>query len=130
MKFTRAEDYTLFLLGKIAEKYGKNAVPLSEISKNTGISVFYLKQLVRPLVKRKLLLSKEGSGGGYTLSRKPSSVSLFDIFTSLNTLPTLNPCLYRESCSLIDICKNSLIWKKINKKLSSELKKIKLSELL
>jgi len=133
MKFTKKEDLSFFLMSKLALNYKKRLTSLSELAIEFNISEFFLKQLVRPLIKADLLISKEGKGGGYSLSKNPSKITVFDIFSALSTLPNLTQCCTlntNEKCHLSSSCKPKFIWQKVNNNLLKEIKKIKLSDLI
>lgn len=132
MKLTKREDYTFFLMSKLAKFYDKKLVALSEISNEFGISAFFLKQLVRPLIKSGLLISKEGVGGGYSLAKPPKEISMYEVFLAMSTLPTLTSCCLeseRIKCQRVPFCKPGKVWGRINKGILKELEKTKLSQL-
>lgn len=132
MRLTKREDYTFFLMSKLAQSYGKGLLSLSEVADEYGISAFFLKQLVRPLVRAKLLISKEGIGGGYSLAKRPSEITLFEVFNALSSLPSLTACCQEKNasdCQRIETCKPRFVWNKINKGILQELSRTKLSQL-
>lgn len=58
--------------------------PLSLVamSEQHGVSVPFLKKIVRSLKSHGLVESKEGVGGGYTLARAANTITLWDIISS------------------------------------------------
>lgn len=85
MHFTKLEQYALLLMGELAKS--DMVVPLSlvSVSRRHGVSVPFLKKIVRSLRAAGLVRSKEGAGGGYMLARKPESISLWEIISSFDT---------------------------------------------
>lgn len=133
MKLTKKEDYTFFVISMLARNYQIRLIPLSEIAEKYHISVFFLKQLVRPLVKAKIIKSKEGIGGGYALAKPPADITMYEVFYALNTLPKLTACCSsgkRNKCERASFCRPSTVWGKINKSLINELEKTKISALI
>lgn len=85
MHFQKHEHYGLLLMGELANSHQSDPLCLAEVSRRHGVSVPFLKKIVRSLRASGLVQSKEGAGGGYTLTQKPESISLWEIISSLNT---------------------------------------------
>lgn len=131
MKLSKREDYTFYLASELAKVYGKKRLSLTKIAKDSGISVYFLKQLVRPLLKKRLVESKEGLNGGYILSKKPNEITMEEIFLSINSLPVLTSCCSGKiSCQREKLCKPGKIFRQLNKIFIKKLKKTKLSDLI
>jgi Rrf2 family iron-sulfur cluster assembly transcriptional regulator len=58
-------------------------VQVRVISARQAIPGRYLEQIFRRLRQAKLLLSKRGPGGGYTLARPPSEISLREVIEAV-----------------------------------------------
>ena len=54
-------------------------VQVRVVSERQGIPARYLEQIFRRLRRAELVLSKRGPGGGYTLARPPSRITLRDV---------------------------------------------------
>ncbi|WP_040491346.1 RrF2 family transcriptional regulator [Ilumatobacter nonamiensis] len=54
------------------------------ISRNQGISLKYLLDIMRDLKRAELVRSKRGPDGGYALSRPADEISLADIFRAID----------------------------------------------
>lgn len=130
MKLSKREDYTFFLASELAKAYNLERLSLTRISHDSGISIFFLKSLIRPLVKRKLVLSKEGINGGYILAKKPERITMYDIFSALNTTPLLTSCCTgKTDCDRVLSCKPGKIFRQLNTVFINKLKDTKLSDL-
>ncbi|MCL4382950.1 MAG: Rrf2 family transcriptional regulator [Patescibacteria group bacterium] len=131
MKITKRQDYAILLMTKLCLEWQKRLVPLSEIAKTYHLSPLFLKQLAIDLKSAKLIKSKEGMGGGYSLSRRPQTINLADILISLSGQQILSPsCLKKNSrCALISTCPPKRIWQKINTEMTKSLQKISLAEI-
>lgn len=131
MKFTKREDYTLYLVSELAKAYPDKLISLAEISSKSGISFFFLKQLVRPLIKQKIIISREGINGGYKLSKKPENISLLDIFEAISSVPILTSCCSdKPNCIREKSCKQSFFFREINAFIIKKLKFTDLSNLI
>ena len=63
----------------------ESIVMVNAISQRNNISAKYLEQIIPLLKQAGLLRSIKGSGGGYTLSREPASISLNEIVNALDS---------------------------------------------
>lgn len=63
----------------LAENSG-GFIPLREIGKRQDVTVKYLEQIISALSKAGLVTGTRGSGGGYMLAKKPSDMTIGDIF--------------------------------------------------
>lgn len=103
MHFQKHEQYGLLLMGELASAENAELVSLVEMSRRHGVSVPFLKKIVRSLRSSGLLQSKEGVGGGYRLARNPEYISLWEIISSFDAAsgewkPTQSVCPINKSC--------------------------------
>lgn len=85
MHFQKNEHYGLLLMGELASIHGRQPLSLIAISRRHGVSLLFLKKIVRSLKASGLVESKEGIGGGYILARKPETISMWDIISAFHT---------------------------------------------
>ncbi len=125
MHFTKLENYALLLMGELAR--GDQAGPLSliSISNRHGVSFAFLKKIVRSLRAAGLVRSKEGVGGGYTLARKPQSISLWEIISAMNAQEPV-----RTACPLNASCLPQHIRARLNNSIKERLERISLKEVV
>lgn len=74
--------------------YTGTPVPLTELSKETKLSVSYLEQIFKKLRAGKIVVSQRGPGGGYSLCDKEISVS--EVIRAVSKIPansTFEPVL-------------------------------------
>jgi Rrf2 family protein len=90
--------YGTRLMLNLARHYnsGNKAVILRNIAEEEQISIRYLEQIIISLKIYKLVKSIRGAGGGYTLARKPSEITICQILESLE-----------GSCGLVDCVEDS-----------------------
>lgn len=103
--------YALRLMVRIAQE-GAGTVSLREASEAEGISLKYLEQLVRPLVKAGLLRSVRGKGGGYALAKDPADVRAGDVLRAVEgtTAPVACLALDGEECPRAGACTTVRFW--------------------
>ena len=134
MKLSTKSTYGLRAMLNIAMNDPRNATSITDISRNEGISVAYLEQLLNKLMHQGLIDSIRGPKGGYILSKDTSSITVGDI------VKTLEGSLYSVHCvtdqkGSHSVCKKSkgcvpkLVWLKLAKTIGDCLDSITLEDL-
>ncbi|MBP3225037.1 MAG: RrF2 family transcriptional regulator [Campylobacter sp.] len=82
MLFTKASEYALLAMICIAQNQNSESVDVDTISEKLQISRSFLAKILQSLAKSKLLNSFKGAKGGFSLAKKPSEITLFEIITS------------------------------------------------
>ena len=111
MKVNTKVRYGLRAMLQIAKHYGDDPVPISTIAKSQDISGKYLEQVVVALRKAELISSHKGVRGGYTLTRSPSEITLWDIISALDCV--VDP----GSCERSQYCLSHVIWKMLSQRM-------------
>jgi Rrf2 family protein len=78
MRFRKHEDFALLLMGELTI-HPEKRLTLTHIAQTHGVSLLYLKKIVRNLKRAGLVQSKEGITGGYRIARNPQSISVWDV---------------------------------------------------
>ena len=91
MQLNISTDYAIRIVYYLALK-GDTATS-SEISGQMGIPQSVIATLATPLQKAGLLSTQRGSGGGFTLCRKPEDISLHEIVNLMEGTTRINRCL-------------------------------------
>jgi Rrf2 family protein len=89
---TRKSKYGLKALLLLAEEAGKGPVLVSELAERQRIPKKFLEAILLDLKRHGFLVSKKGKGGGYLLSRPPSSITVGQIIRVLEGPLALVPC--------------------------------------
>ena len=71
------------LMVELARRFGEGSVSLHAVAESQQLPEAYLEQLVAVLRKAGLVNGKRGAGGGYTLSRGPSEITVGDVVRAL-----------------------------------------------
>ena len=103
-------DYGLIIMLELAKHYGQGYLAMSDISTAKNLSSHYLTQITKPLRQAKLLASKEGKTGGYTLNKKPDQITVLEIIEALEGKIKLNRYDCSSICSAFANCEVRTIW--------------------
>jgi len=130
LAITKQSDYGLILISFVYKK--NNLVRLSDLIKKTKLPQRFLARIAAELVKNGLLISKEGKNGGYLVSPKIKTISLYDYLLIFENDIVVIRCVDENSdCKFEKICNHKdFIKKRLNIVLTKELKKIKLLKLI
>ena len=111
MKVNTKVRYGLRAILQIAESHGKDPVSISSISEIQEISGKYLEQVVGIMRRADLITSYKGVKGGYSLSRPPEDITLWEVITALDSHTTLVDCVRDPAiCERSDDCLTRSIW--------------------
>ncbi|HEX5067161.1 MAG TPA: Rrf2 family transcriptional regulator [Myxococcota bacterium] len=79
MRLSLQVQYAICSVFDLAYNGHGEPVQVRVVSERQGIPARYLEQIFRRLRRAELVLSKRGPGGGYTLARPPSRITLRDV---------------------------------------------------
>mgnify|MGYP001057045070 FL=1 len=103
MKLSTKGRYSLETMVYLATS--EDLVSIRTISEATGISGGYLEQLMIPLRRAGLVVSRRGVQGGYAIARK--GITCYDVLLASEGEFTPTPC---KDCDQTSICKTHQIW--------------------
>ncbi|HPX29351.1 MAG TPA: Rrf2 family transcriptional regulator [Sphaerochaeta sp.] len=83
MKISTRGRYGLRLLVDIAEQDIDAPVALATVAKRQHLSEKYLQQVALLLTRGGVLVSVKGSGGGYSLAKRPEDILMYDVLDLL-----------------------------------------------
>ncbi len=127
-QLTKATEYSiLFLLALATIK--DRPLSLVEIVKEQNLPLKYLEKIAKKLKDNGIVVSKEGVGGGYLLTRKVNKINLIDIVQAVEGKKGLVNCIHGY-CATQDSCLQKSVWQKLQSKLEKEVRKITLSDLI
>lgn len=111
MKVNTKVRYGLRAILQIAANHGGDPVPISAIAETQEISGKYLEQVVGTLRRAELIRSRKGVKGGYTLTKEPADINLWEIINALDSHTSLVDCVLEpEVCERSDACLTRSIW--------------------
>lgn len=103
---TMRTRYALKALTFLAERGDREPTLIGELSERGNIPKKYLEAILRELKQHGILSAQRGRGGGYTLLKAPSQVSLADVIRALDGPIAPVPCLSRTAYRPCDECRN------------------------
>ena len=109
---SKTEEYALRAAVHLARRYEEGSVRSSTLAQVTGIPSNYLSKVLHQLSRHGVVVSERGRGGGFRLSREPSSITLADLLSPFAPQAGRARCLLgREECSDEDPCAAHHHWK-------------------
>ncbi len=130
MKVNSKIRYGIRSMLELALSYNNSGVLQKDIAENQEISNKYLDRIITQLKAAGLVIKNKGRNGGYTLSRTPDKISVYDIYCAFENELVINECISdpekfktKNFCSVINFWDdlNDLI---INRMKSETLEKI------
>jgi len=106
LTISREADYALLLISQL--KKNKELTPLSVMIKNTRLPKRFLARIASKLAKAKLLKSREGKIGGYSLNVNWQKTNLFDFLLIFEKHLDIVKCSKSHyQCNFKSICSHS-----------------------
>ena len=106
IKLSKKIEYALLAIQFISAS-PKKQVTAKEISDSLGISFEFLSKTLQQLIKSGIVLSAQGTKGGYVLDKNPESITVADIIDAIEGKHPLVNCLEKDdptSCERSDNC--------------------------
>jgi Rrf2 family iron-sulfur cluster assembly transcriptional regulator len=112
MNVGRRVDYAVRALSFLAGQPPEKIVSRAHIEKSQDIPSFYLSKIMKDLVAGGLVRSHIGSKGGFTLAKIATSISIKDVYETVERPLVLMDCLERgtDYCSYCSVCTQRSIW--------------------
>jgi Rrf2 family iron-sulfur cluster assembly transcriptional regulator len=130
MRLTTKGRFAVTAMVDLALHAHEGPVTLAEISGRQSISLSYLEQLFGKLRRHELVESVRGPGGGYTLARDMSTVTVANIVTAVDEALDATQCAGRENCHDDRRCMTHDLWANLNVKMIEYLDSVSLHDLV
>ena len=79
MSISRSTQYGLIAASYVAQNHKSGLIKAERVSKTYKLPLTYLLKIMQQLVKARILASKRGPGGGYSLARPANKISLLEL---------------------------------------------------
>ena len=124
--------YALRVMIDLAEHQADGFIPLKVIAQRQEISEKYLENIIKLLVKAKLLTGVRGKGGGYQLAKAPEQYTVGEILRLTEGSLAPVACLDGDckGCSRSDECPTLDVWKNLDKLINDYLDGVTLDALV
>jgi Rrf2 family iron-sulfur cluster assembly transcriptional regulator len=131
MRLTTKGRFAVTAMIDLALRQNNGPVTLAAISQRQQISLSYLEQLFGKLRRHELVESTRGPGGGYTLGRKATEITVADIIVSVDEPIDATQCGGKENCQGDGgRCMTHELWSALNQRMVEFLDSITLQKLV
>ena len=124
--------YALRVMIDLAEHQADGFIPLKVIAQRQDISEKYLENIIKLLVKAKLLTGVRGKGGGYQLTKAPEQYTVWSILRitedSMAPVSCLDPG--SEACPRAAECRTLPMWRGLDQLITEYFENITLADLM
>lgn len=128
-RFRKKTEYGMMMVSLLA-KEGKGGLVSVRKMQESGLPRSFLVKIARDLIKAKLIVAKEGRGGGYSLAKDPNSVTLRQVVEAIDGDVATSTCLVHgaKKCPLADKCPHKTMMVKLTSEINDVLSKYKLTD--
>ena len=131
MRLTTKGRFAVTAMIDLGLRQSNGPVTLAAISQRQQISLSYLEQLFGKLRRHELVESTRGPGGGYTLARSPTEITVADIITSVDEPMDATQCGGKENClGDGERCMTHDLWAALNVRMVEFLDSVTLQQLV
>ena len=96
-------EYALRAVVYLANRPGESA-RTSEIAELTKVPPAYLSKVLQALSREEIVTSRRGIGGGVTLSRDPSELTVLDVVEAVDPIQRINSCPLELKAHGVHLC--------------------------
>ncbi len=130
MRLSTKARYAARAMTELALRFGKDPVKLKDVANSQDISIKYLEQLMYPLRTGSYVKTQKGSRGGYSLSRPPEEITLYDIVYCVEGSLAPVDCVDNPHvCNRVNLCVTRNVWIRLHQAIVKELKSTTLAAL-
>ena len=124
--------YELRVMIDLAEHQADGFIPLKVIAERQEISEKYLENIIKLLVRAKLLNGVRGKGGGYRLAKAPEQYTVESILRITEDSMAPVSCLdaNADACSRSAECRTLPMWRGLDKLITEYFENITLADLM
>jgi Rrf2 family protein len=133
---SKRTQYGLKAMLNLARRYRTGPALIAAIADEEKIPLKFLEVILLELKGQGLLESKKGKGGGYHLSRPPSTITIGSVIRMLEgplaPLPCASETAFRPcpECKDVETCGTRIIMRQVRDAIASVLDKTTLADLL
>ncbi len=92
LRLSKKADYALMAMKHLAAKQDQASCSAREIAEAYEIPLELLAKVLQRLVRSRLLVSVQGTRGGYRLSRAPNAIPVADVIIAVDGPLTVTAC--------------------------------------
>ena len=131
MNVGRRVDYAVRALSYLAGQPQGKIVSRADIEEKQAIPSYYLSKIMKDLVAGGLVHSHIGSRGGFSLARPPQSITLKEVYETVERPIVLMECLERgeDYCSYCAVCTQRSVWDRAQGLVADYLAKVSIGDI-
>jgi len=92
LRLSKKADYALMAMKHLAQRDGSSSSCAREIAEQYDIPIELMAKVLQRLVRMGLLVSTQGTRGGYALSRSSSLITVADVIAAIDGPFTVTAC--------------------------------------
>ena len=105
LRLSKKADYALIAMKHLALRGDRGSSSAREIAALYDIPIELMAKVLQRLVRRGLLVSQQGTRGGYQLARVPARISVADVIQAIEGPVTVTACSTEEGqCEQFSKC--------------------------
>jgi len=105
LRLSKKADYALMAMKHLAQRSDRGAASAREIAEHYDIPIELLAKVLQRLTREGLLVSQQGTRGGYVLARAASLMSVADVIVAVDGPLTVTACATaEETCEQYEKC--------------------------
>ena len=131
MNVGRRVDYAVRALSYLAGQPSGQVISRADIEKSQDIPSFYLSKIMKDLVSGGLVRSHIGSKGGFTLAKAANTISIKQVYETVERPLVLMECLEKgvDYCSYCSVCSQKSIWQEAQNVLANFLAGVSIGDI-
>lgn len=132
MRISTKGRYAVRIMQDLALNADRGPVSLRDIAERQNITPKYMESIMAILLRKGLVTSLRGKLGGYSLSRKPETYSVYEILCAAegDMEPVQCLALPQNSCLLKEHCVTLPLWEGLSAVIRAYLESHTLAELI
>jgi Rrf2 family protein len=131
MIYSKASEYAVRACVHLARCPSGELVSVKQIARQEHIPLWFLAKILHELVGRRLLRSRKGPTGGFTLGLDPSEIRLLDIVQALDGIACYEQCaMGHVECSEEHPCPMHEVWKDMRSRILDYLRSNTIGDLV
>ena len=133
---SKRTQYGLKAMLALGKRYRSGPVLIATLSQEEGIPLKFLELILLDLKSHGLLESKKGRGGGYRLSRPPSTITIGSVIRMMEGPLAPLPCASETAfkpcpeCTDVEACGTRIVMRQVRDAMAAVLDNTTLSDLL
>lgn len=129
IKISKLADYAIRIVHALI---AQDCLSASKIAEKSSIPEPTVSKILKKLTESNMLISLQGSKGGYQLTKSAEKISLAELITVMDGKPAMTECCkgdYDYGCAQDSVCGQQHNWKMVNHLIFSVLDQISLQDM-